>query len=181
MIHMINHPAHRFVVAHNPNWITEFANEVPRLQRALGLNVTAIHHIGSTSITGILAKPIVDILVEVTTLTSVDQRTIHMRKLGYEVMGAYGIKGRRYFRKSNTQGARTHHIHVYAIGSPHIKRHLAFRDYLIAHPKKAQEYSQLKASLTQNIATSRDKYIDGKDPFIKAVEIDALIWSRSQS
>ena len=89
-------------------------------------------------------------------------------------MGAFGIEGRRYFRKITPDGVRTHHLHVYEAASPHIARHLAFRDYLRAHPAKAQEYSDLKRRLTSGETPSWDGYMDGKDPFIKQTEAEAL-------
>lgn len=130
---------------------------------------------------GILAKPIIDILGVVVSLEDVDGQSAAMERLGYEVMGAYGIDGRRYFRKVNTSGRRTHHLHIFEKGSDNIERHLAFRDYLTTHPEKEAEYSELKASLTFGGATSWDAYLDGKDPFIKATERDAVAWYRRAS
>ncbi len=168
------------VIPYDPNWLRDFTQEAAVLRTTLGNAVFAIHHIGSTSIPGMRAKPIIDILVEVRALDELDARSEAMRMLGYEVMGAYGIEGRRYFRKVNDMGVRTHHVHAFETGSPHIGRHLAFRDYLIAHPKKAEEYSVLKTNMTAGGTTSWDAYIDGKDPFIKATEIEALTWFSSE-
>lgn len=99
--------------------------------------IVAVHHIGSTAITGIQAKPIIDLLVEVQCLTQVDEQNLPMEQLGYEVMGDFDIPGRRFFRKNNQDGIRTHHIHIFNHNSAQIKRHLAFRDYMIAHPTDA--------------------------------------------
>jgi len=99
-----------------------------------------------------------------------------MHALGYEVMGPFGIPGRRFFRKFDGAGTRTHHVHIFQKGSAHVARHLAFRDFLIAHPQKAQEYSQMKADLTRDGDISREDYLDGKDPFIKETERQALAW-----
>ena len=102
-----------------------------------------------------------------------------MKTLGYEVLGEYGIKNRRYFRKSKADGTRTHHVHIFRKSSPEAERHLAFRDYLRTHQSKAQEYSNLKAELTKNgDSLSWDDYLDGKDPFIKATEREAVEWYR---
>ncbi len=62
-----------------------------------------------------------------------------MEALAYEVMGEFGIPGRRFFRKENA-GTRTHHVHIFTARSPKVERHLAFRDYMIAHPEDAQKY-----------------------------------------
>ncbi|PHR91636.1 MAG: hypothetical protein COA69_10595 [Robiginitomaculum sp.] len=170
----------RLVMLHNPLWKEVFRDEASAIHSVLGGNIIDVHHIGSTSIPDILAKPIIDILVEVSSLNKVDLQSTQMKAFGYEVMGAYGIEGRRYFRKTDVRGIRTHHVHIFVAESNHVERHLAFRDFLIAHPKKAQAYSQLKASLTRGGKASWDGYVDGKDPFIKATEIEALIWFRAK-
>lgn len=166
------------VAPHDPNWKEAFAAEAALLRSALGNNLVELHHIGSTAIAGILAKPIIDILGVVASLEDVDRQSAAMERLGYQVMGAYGIDDRRYFRKVDTSGRRTHHLHIFESGSDNIERHLAFRDYLTSHPEKAAEYSELKASLTIGGATSWDAYLDGKNPFIKATERDAVAWYR---
>src|SRR4030095_564220 len=135
------------VVPHNPQWRDAFESEAKHVAAALGENVAAIHHVGSTAIPNIYAKPIIDMLVEVRDITEVDGQSSAMESLGYEVMGEYGIPGRRYFRKDNKEGIRTHHIHAFEAGSAEAERHLAFRDYMIAHPVDAQRYSELKRKL----------------------------------
>lgn len=85
------------IVTHDPTWKVRFSIESDRIQKALGNNAMAIHHIGSTSIPRIFAKPIIDILVEVARIEKVDERVDRMRDLNYEVMGEYGNGGRRYY------------------------------------------------------------------------------------
>jgi GrpB-like predicted nucleotidyltransferase (UPF0157 family) len=160
------------VVPHNPNWRSAFETESPQIAVALGENVVVIHHIGSTSIKTIHAKPIIDILVEVRSIDKVDERNSAMRSLGYECMGEFGISDRRFFLKNNAVGIRTHHIHVFEVDSAQIERHLAFRDYLNVHPEDAQKYSELKQELAQKYPHDIEGYMDGKDGFIK--EIDSL-------
>ena len=167
-----------FVVPHDPTWKTAFEIEARSISTALGEGTIVLHHIGSTAIAGILAKPIIDLLGEVTDLDSLGMHSTALEALGYEVMGAYGIEGRRYFRKNDASGRRTHHLHVFANGSAHIERHLAFRDYLRSHSDVAADYSNLKASLTSGEAPSWESYMDGKDPFIAMVEKDAVRWYR---
>jgi GrpB-like predicted nucleotidyltransferase (UPF0157 family) len=87
------------VVPHDPKWRSAFEVESNQVAEALGENVVAVHHIGSTAIPGIYAKPIIDLLVEVKDIVQVDRQSLSMQALGYEVMGEYGIPGRRYFRK----------------------------------------------------------------------------------
>jgi GrpB-like predicted nucleotidyltransferase (UPF0157 family) len=169
------------VVPHDPRWRDAFEAEAKHVAAALGENVVAIHHIGSTAIPNIYAKPIIDLLVEVRDITEVDGRGAAMESLGYEVMGEYGIPGRRYFRKDNQEGIRTHHIHAFKAGSAEAGRHLAFRDYMIAHPDDAQSYGELKRKLAKEHPQSPDGYMDGKDGFIKEMELRAARWRRSQT
>lgn len=169
------------VVPHDPWWRGAFEAEAKHVAVALGENVAAIHHIGSTAIPNIYAKPVVDLLVEVEDIDEVDGRSSAMESLGYEVMGEYGIHGRRYFRKDNPEGIRTHNIHAFEVGSAEVVRHLAFRDYMIAHPGDAQRYSELKRKLAEEHPQSMDGYMDGKDGFIKEMDRRAAHWRTSQA
>jgi GrpB-like predicted nucleotidyltransferase (UPF0157 family) len=169
------------VVPHDPRWREAFEAEAKQVAAALGENVVAIHHIGSTAIPDIYAKPVVDFLVEVRDITEVDGRSPSMESLGYEVMGEYGIHGRRYFRKDNREGIRTHHIHAFEAGSAEVERHLSFRDYMLAHPADAQRYSELKRRLAEEHPQNFDGYMDGKDGFIKEIDRRAAQWRASQT
>lgn len=169
------------VVPHNPRWRNAFEAEAKHIGAALGENVAAVHHIGSTAIPDIYAKPVIDLLVEVRDITKVDEQSSVMKSLGYEVMGEFGIPGRRYFRKETPEGVRTHQIHTFENGSAQVKRHLAFRDYLIAHPEDAGKYSELKRKLAEHHPQSMDDYMDGKDGFIKEMDRRAARWRLSQT
>jgi GrpB-like predicted nucleotidyltransferase (UPF0157 family) len=102
------------VVLYNPAWPREFDVESARITQVLGDVVVRLHHIGSTAIPGIPAKPIIDILAEVVDLESLDANTPVMEALGYEAKGEFGIPRRRYFRKNNASGIRTHQVHAFA-------------------------------------------------------------------
>jgi GrpB-like predicted nucleotidyltransferase (UPF0157 family) len=169
------------VVPHDPRWRDAFAAEATHIGAALGGNVVAIHHVGSTAIPGIYAKPIIDLLIEVADIARVDARGPAMQALGYEVMGEYGIPGRRYFRKNSQEGARTHHVHAFQAGSPDVARHLAFRDYMIAHPGDAQRYSDLKRKLAAEHPRNSEAYMDGKDGFIQEMDRTAARWRASRA
>jgi GrpB-like predicted nucleotidyltransferase (UPF0157 family) len=169
------------VVPHDPRWRDAFKAEAKQVAVALGENVVAIHHIGSTAIPDIYAKPVVDLLVEVRDIAQVDGRSSAMESLGYEVMGEYGIRGRRYFRKDNQEEIRTHNVHTFEARSVEVERHLAFRDYMIAHPGEAQRYSELKRKLAEAHPQSIDGYMDGKDGFIKEMDRRAARWRKSQA
>ena len=168
-----------FVVPHDPAWAGQFDDEAAAIRAALGDSALAIHHIGSTSIPGILAKPIVDILVEIPSLDDLDRISPAMIDLGYQAMGAFGIPGRRYFRKDDANGARTHHVHAFGAGTPHVVRHLAFLDFLRARPDVAWAYSDLKRRLVAQPGMTREACMDGKDPFIQRTEAEAIAWSRA--
>lgn len=165
------------VVPHDPQWRVSFLEESKQIALAMGENVVTIHHIGSTAIPNIYAKPIVDFLIEVKDLAKVDDRNPAMTAIGYEAMGEFGIAGRRFFRK-NMAGKRTHHLHAFEAESPEVKRHLAFRDYTIAHPEVAQKYSELKRELAKKYPEDIESYMNGKNGFIKQVEKKALEWQK---
>lgn len=166
------------LAVHDPAWQRAFASEASAIRAALDDLPIRLHHIGSTAIPDILAKPIIDLLGEVADPGQIDARQDALEGLGYEAMGAFGIAGRRYFRKFDAAGRRTHHLHVFAVGSPHIARHLAFRDYLRAHPRIAAAYSDLKSALVAQTDGQAGSYMDGKDPFIQRTEQDAIAWYR---
>jgi len=167
------------LLPHDPAWGEAFQQEAGRITAALRGLHTVIHHVGSTAIPGIHAKPIIDMLLLVEDLAGIDARSAVMEALGYEGMGEYGIPGRRYFRKLTEGGVHTHHVHAFREGSDGAVRHLAFRDYMIVHPHAAQAYSELKQRLAEAYPSNMDAYIDGKDPFIKAHEARALAWRQS--
>jgi GrpB-like predicted nucleotidyltransferase (UPF0157 family) len=169
------------VVPHNPQWREACEAEAKQIATALAENAVAIHHIGSTAIPDIYAKPVFDLLVEVRDIAEVDRQSSALESLGYEVKGEYGIPGRRYFRKDNPEGIRTHHVHVFEAGSAEIERHLAFRDYMRAHPEEAQKYSELKRKLAEDHPQSIDEYMDGKDGFIKEMDRRAAQWRIAQT
>ena len=162
------------VVSYNSNWKGMYKEESKKIKNVFSDIIIDIHHIGSTAIPGIKAKPVIDILVEVKNIEGVDQYNHKMKELGYEAMGEYGIPKRRFFRKGENN--RTHHIHIFQVGNEEIKRHINFKEYLIAHPDKAREYSKLKEKLANKYTYNVENYTNGKSDFIK--EIDRKAKSR---
>ncbi len=165
----------------DPKWQRQFDAEACAFQSGFGSTVLAIHHIGSTAIAGMLAKPIIDVLVGVTSLEHVDELSHVATGLGYEALGEYGIVGRRYFRKWPKGDAERVHVHMFADGSIEINRHLAFRDYLRAHPRIAQAYSDLKRCLDEEAPEDDHAYQDGKRAFIDAIQVVAMAWQLSEA
>jgi GrpB-like predicted nucleotidyltransferase (UPF0157 family) len=168
------------VIIYDPHWRDIFAREKQELLRVFSDNVVAIHHIGSTAIPDIYAKPIIDLLVEVKAITKVDECDRFMEDLGYEVMGEYGISGRRYFRKNDAAGVRTHHVHTFEVSAPEVEKHLIFRDYMIAHQKDAQRYSELKCELARKYPYDIDSYVNGKAGFVQEMNKKAGRWHELQ-
>jgi len=166
------------VVEHDPAWAGAYEAEAERIAGALGDVLRGLHHIGSTSVPGLCAKPIIDILIEADAVEQIDLATPALERLSYEAKGEYGIPGRRYFRKDDDAGVRTHHIHAFAADSSEARRHLAFRDYLIAHPEEARRYGELKQRLAREHPNDIDAYMDGKAPLIQEQQAKALDWWR---
>lgn len=162
------------VVKYNPEWSEIYNSEKVKLNESLGGLIKSIHHIGSTSIPGLAAKPIIDIIIEVCSLDTLDNSIPVMESLGYEVKGEFGIPGRRYYRKGGSN--RTHQIHAFKVGDANIKRHIAFRDYLKSHPDVMLEYASLKMALAKRFDNDVDGYCDGKDDFVKHHESKAIEW-----
>lgn len=162
------------VVEYNPLWGELFNEEAEQLKFILGDIANHIYHIGSTAVPGLMAKPIIDIMLDVISLKHLDVKNEAFEKLGYEVKGEFGIPGRRYFRKGGDH--RTHQIHAFKSGDSNLIRHLVFRDYLIAHKKTANEYGKLKFDIAKKCNNDIEKYCDEKDSFVKHHEAKALEW-----
>jgi GrpB-like predicted nucleotidyltransferase (UPF0157 family)/RimJ/RimL family protein N-acetyltransferase len=165
------------VAAYNPQWVAAFRQEALLLKSVFGDQALAIHHIGSTSVPGLPAKPVIDLLLEVRDIQAVDSYNECMRELGYEPRGEYGLPRRRYFPKS-IGGKRFSHVHIWQTGDPEIERHLSFRDYLISNPQTSSEYGRLKIDLAARFTNDITSYIAGKHAFCQETERLALAWAR---
>lgn len=157
------------VVPYNGNWPTMFEQESILIQQALGANCIIIHHIGSTSVPGLSAKSIIDILPVVENILEVDKATKAMEALGYESKGEYGIAFRRFFQKG--KNIRTHNVHVYEKGDPEIDRYLKFRNWMRSHESDAQAYASLKIELAAKFPHAILQYCNGKDAFVANIDI----------
>ncbi|KOP81192.1 hypothetical protein AMS60_00925 [Bacillus sp. FJAT-21945] len=163
------------VVDYNQNWNNEYKKEELSIKTFLQEELVNSFHIGSTSVPGLKAKPIIDILLVVKGISELDTYSEQFENLGYEVMGEFGIVGRRYFRKGGDN--RTHQIHAFQYDNiQEIERHLSFRDYLRQNPEISKEYGELKSKLAEKYPTDIDGYGDGKNDFVKKIEKKALEW-----
>ena len=156
------------LAAHDPQWSDLAAQESARISDVLRSILVAIHHIGSTAVPGIKAKPVIDLLVVVTDLDALDLQASALSEIGYQPRGDFGIPGRRFFTK-DTSGLRSHHLHCFAAGDPHIERHLLFRDYLRAHPESATQYQEFKEALAVRFSNDSEAYAEAKTPFIEQI------------
>lgn len=166
------------VVDYNPNWKDVFESEKVLLSGVLGFNAIKIEHIGSTSVVGLAAKPIIDILIEVKNLSNVDSLNENFEAIGYIVKGENGISRRRYFQKGGVQ--RSHHVHVFQTHNEDLLRHRAFKEYLIAHPIVAFEYGEIKKEAFLKSNNDINIYMSLKNNFIKKHERIALEWLKDK-
>ncbi len=166
------------ISAYDPAWPALYAAERDRLWAAIGAWIADIQHVGSTSVPRLAAKPTIDIMVGVRSLADADAHCIPaIIALGYDYIYQYeaDTPERRYFQKLSAAGQHTHHIHLVTIDSDWWARHLAFRDYLRAHPHTADAYAQLKYQLAATL-DDRRAYTEAKTDFIRAVEKSAWVW-----
>jgi len=162
------------VEEYDADWKKKFEDEAILLQKIFGLEIQKIHHIGSTSINGLSAKPIIDMMPIVRDINKIDTYSDAMIAIGYEPKGENGLPGRRYFQKGGDN--RTHHVHMYEMANPEIERHLAFRDFLRAHPVIANKYGDLKITLAKQFPYDIDAYINGKEKLAEEIEHQAIHW-----
>lgn len=167
---------HIAVVPFQDGWNKAYEKEAGRLSHVLQPVIAAIHHIGSTAVPGMAAKPTIDILAEASDLEAIDQRNASMSRLGYLSYGENGIKGRRYFCMEDADGNHLIHVHIFKTGSEEVVRHLAFRDYLITHKEDADFYSNLKQELADQFPYDSESYSAGKNAAAGRIEERALQW-----
>ena len=164
------------VVEHSADWPMLYEEEISLVRKALGSEIVRAHHIGSTGVPGLAAKPIIDMLLEVRSLSRLDDLNQAMEDIGYQPRGESGVPGRRYYPKGGD--ARTHHVHAFAVGDPHIEVHLAFRDYLRAHPAAVAEYAAVKQQAATVHETDPDGYVACKQWFVERTVAEAVDWAK---
>ena len=166
---------HVKVTTYNPVWPQMYEEEKNLIMQVLGPQMASIYHIGSTSVPGLAAKPIIDIMPVVRDISRVDQLQSQFEAIGYEYLGEFGIPGRRYLRKGGDE--RTHQIHIFEAGNQKdVLRHLAVRDYLRLHREDCEAYRKLKSGLAAAYPEDIAAYCDGKDAFVKKLEEKAVAW-----
>jgi len=166
------------MLPHDPAWARRFPGEARRLLEVFAGVVLDVHHIGSTAVPGLVAKPILDMMVVVRGLDGVDAARPAAEAAGYRWLGEHGIAGRRYLTRDGGAEADVH-VHTFAVGDPNVERHLDFRDYLLCHTEHAARYGRLKRDLAERYATDRVAYTDAKTAFVRETEALARAWRRS--
>jgi|SRR5690625_2371715 len=167
------------VCSYHKIWLRQFADEAGKLNRIFQNEIIDIHHIGSTAVPGLRAKPVIDMMPVVKNIVHVDYYNKKMQDIGYEAKGENGISERRFFQKGGDK--RTHHVHVFQEESFHIVRHLAFRDYLREHTDEKVRYGNLKENLAKQFPNNTQSYINGKESLVKEIEAKALDWYEKKS
>lgn len=154
----------------DPRWPEMFAQEEARIREALPRSlVTGVEHVGSTAVPDLAAKPIIDILVGVTSLKDGEQAAPLLTAIGYEDRGEFGIPGRLFFEKRENGTVRTHHLHMAEPGGEFWTDELLFRDYLRVHPDEARRYEQLKRDMARQHRFERTEYTASKSEYILSV------------
>ena len=155
------------IAPYDPAWPDAFERERAAILGALGDLVFAIEHVGSTSVPGLGAKPIIDIMIGLRGLADHARCVPPLQAVGYLHKGEHGIPGRHYFRRP-VRGPRTHQIHMVEHGSDFWVRHLLFRDYLRRNPGQAAAYQRLKLRLAARFGTDVEAYTEAKTEFIQS-------------
>ena len=156
------------VIPYSPQWAALFRQEAERLKQALGAYEVDIQHIGSTSIPGLAAKPILDIGIAVAAEADVPTCVTLLNTVDYTYRGDRGAS-EGYFFDRGTGEQRTHYLHMLLISNPAWGNYLRFRDYLIAHPDSRDAYMRLKEALAVQYAEDRAAYTAAKAEFIQGI------------
>lgn len=156
------------LMPYDENWAKEFELEKKRLQKILGKTALDIQHVGSTSIPGLIAKPILDIAVAVENVSELRRLIGVLEKAGYDVKDSINELGEILARKG-TPDMRTHYIHIEVINGLFWNNHILFRDYLISHPEYIKKYENLKKEMLERYKNERKLYTAAKNDFIESV------------
>jgi GrpB-like predicted nucleotidyltransferase (UPF0157 family) len=154
---------------YDERWPLLFTEEKILLESIIGNHTLDIQHIGSTSVPGLAAKPVLDIAIAVESFEGARILIAPMKASGYQYKGENGIPRRHYFVKGMP---RTHHVHVFEIASDNWRRHIVFRDHLRANADARLEYEARKRSLLD--LGNREGYQEGKSALIERLTRDAL-------
>jgi len=154
---------------YDPNWPLQFAKLRDFLAPVLGDLALSVEHIGSTSVPGLAAKPVIDSDIVIASRADLPATVTALQTIAYTHRGDLGIPTREAFRYEGDGDFPAHHLYVCAQDSPELRRHLAFRDYLRLHPDEARACNDLKKDLARRFPHDIDAYIEGKSEFIQRI------------
>ena len=157
------------VLPYDEAWNRDFIRISTRIKSALEGLAIRIEHVGSTSVPGLSAKPIIDLDVVIEDGSWLEAVITALGGIGYRHEGDLGIAGREAFAYEGKEHLRKHHLYVCPSNSAELKRHLAFRDYLRARPEAAREYGRIKEEGAALYPYDIEKYIEHKSPFIERI------------
>jgi GrpB-like predicted nucleotidyltransferase (UPF0157 family)/GNAT superfamily N-acetyltransferase len=163
------------VVPYHSDWPLLFKEEANQIQSALGAYLKEIYHIGSTSIPGMPAKPVIDMMLVLDNLDDIHFISEKLTQLNYDPVRRQIIP-HVSFITSKEQTVRFH-VHLHERGSPQISRHVNFRDYVIQHPQVALDYAELKINLAEKFAEDIYAYVSGKDKLVQEIDTKAKLWA----
>ena len=161
------------IVDFDPTWADTFAQLRQRVLDVLDPAPVTIEHVGSTSVDGLAAKPVIDMSVFVADDDAVLIAIEQLATIGYRHRGDLGVEGREAFHAP--PGSPAHHLYVGTTESLGLRNHLAVRDYLRGHPEAVREYGALKKQLAAQHADDIDSYIDGKTDFLLRILADSSL------
>ena len=157
------------LVPHQTEWALQFISHRSEMMRLLDGSLETLEHFGSTSIPGIAAKPIVDIIGTVAGLSSLDKILSTRLPSHVKNLGENGLAGRRYLVIHDSRGKTLAHVHLFERGDPAYANRIAFRDFLRANVETAGEYETLKKDLAARFKDAPVSYWNGKASFVEAV------------
>jgi len=156
------------LTSHHKQWAKLFEKEKNILLLTLGDIKTNIEHVGSTAIPGVLAKPIIDMMLGISKSEQTEMIYKKLQELGYEDRGEQGIPGQRLFVRGPEEN-RTHYLHITKLNSDFWQEHILFRDYLKQNKEARDEYNQLKKNLAEKYSDKRELYTKAKADFIQNI------------
>ena len=165
---------------YNPEWIFRFLEIKKNLQDVFGSKALDIQHVGSTSISGMKAKPLVDVLVTIRNMETFVVEKERMSALGYEWGADYIEPNSLLFYKTINGDQKTENIHICIEGSPKAVQFITTRDYLRSHPERAEAYCNLKEELNKRFPDDYPSYREGKQAFLEETERLTQEWLKER-
>ncbi|WP_379134069.1 GrpB family protein [Paenibacillus sp. sgz500958] len=157
------------IVSYNPHWKTDFNKIKEMINSYINDLIISIEHVGSTSIEGLSAKPIIDLDVVIENYAILPSIIERLKAHGFEHEGNLGVEGREAFRRTYEDRQPKYHLYVCPKDGKGYLEHIAFRDYLCANEESRKEYEELKLKLVEEYSNDIESYCNKKTEFIRKV------------